>query len=172
MDGASKDVCRLVNEEKLRCKDQSWHWGVQVLRVRRMLGVTVSPQVNFSLESLITKSASKGFVSSVFSHVRYQIAALRKWFAANHALVGLLSCKKMVINKLISNLDSSTDALTCVYVRVLLHVRFLVEPFTAKVARIRSGVAVNQEMGWKCAAPLESFTALWTLKIINIVRKY
>ena len=78
MDGASKDVCRLVNEEKLRCKDQSRHRGFQVLRVRRMLGVTVSPQVNFSLESFITKSASKGFVSSVFSHVRYQIAALRK----------------------------------------------------------------------------------------------
>ena len=70
----------------------------------------------------------------------------------------------MVINKLISNLDSSTDALTCVYVRVLLHVRLLVEPFTAKVARIRSGVAVNQEVGRQRGTSLETFATFLAFK--------
>ena len=43
-----------------------------------MLRISVSSQVNFSLESFITEATAKRFVASVFSHVSYQIAALRE----------------------------------------------------------------------------------------------
>ena len=50
---------------------------------------------------------------------------------------------------------------------MFLHIRFLVKSFPTKVARIRPCVTVNKEMRGKGAAPLESFPALRTLKIIN-----
>ena len=54
--------------------------------------------------------------------------------------------------------------LTCVYVCVFLHVRFLMKSLTTEIARIRPGVTVNEEMCGKCAASLECFATLWTLK--------
>lgn len=103
----------------------------------------MSSQVNFSLESFLTQTASKRLVASVFSHVSYQVAALRERFSTDNAFVWLL---------------------TCMNVCVLLHVRFLMESFTTIVARVRPGVTVDEKMRGQSAATFESFPALWTLE--------
>ena len=60
----------------------------------RMLRISMSSQVNFSLESFFTKATTKGLVAGMFSHMSDQIAALRKGFPAHHALVRLLAFTK------------------------------------------------------------------------------
>lgn len=44
---------------------------------------------------------------------------------------------------------------TCVYIGVFLHVRLLVKAFTTVLARIRSRVAVNEQMRRQCRRSLE-----------------
>lgn len=53
--------------------------------------------------------------------------------------------------------------LTSMDVGVFLHVRLLMEPFTAVLAGIRPGVAVDQQVRWQRAGPLERFPALFAL---------
>ena len=55
-------------------------------------------------------------------------------------------------------------ALTCVYVRVLLHVGLLVEPLPAVLARVRPRVRVDQEVRGEGGAALETLAALITLR--------
>lgn len=58
------------------------------------------------------------------------------------------------------------------YVRMLLHVGFLVKPFTAKLARIRSGVGMDQQVRGQRRRPLERFTALFALEqFLHVVRR-
>ena len=52
---------------------------------------------------------------------------------------------------------------------MLLHVRFLMEPFTTVITRIWSSITVYQQMRGKCAASFESLCTLWTLKIFLLV---
>jgi hypothetical protein len=54
----------------------------------------------------------------------------------------------------------SEPFLTCVYVSVLLHVRLLVEPLSAVLARVGPGVRVYEEVSGQRRAPLERLAAL------------
>jgi len=51
-----------------------------------------------------------------------------------------------------------------VYVGVLLHVAFLMEPLAAELARIRPRVRVDQKVSAERAGPLEGFAALLALE--------
>ena len=53
---------------------------------------------------------------------------------------------------------------TCVYIGVLLHIRFLMEPLATEGAGIRPSVRVYQQMGGQSAAALECLATLGTLK--------
>lgn len=62
-------------------------------------------------------------------------------------------------------------ALTCVNVRVLFHVRFLVETFSAKLTRIRSRVRVDQQVRGQRGRSFERFAALFTFEqLLDAVR--
>ena len=56
-----------------------------------MLGLSVAAQVDLALEPLLAETAGKGFVAGVLPHVRDEVAALGKGFAAHHTFVRLLS---------------------------------------------------------------------------------
>ena len=55
-----------------------------------VLTVPVPPQIHFPLEPLLTKATGKRFVPGVFSHVGYQVAALREGLGTDDALMWLL----------------------------------------------------------------------------------
>jgi hypothetical protein len=57
----------------------------------RVLAVAVSTQVDFTLEGLVAKAASKRFVARVLAHVSDEIGRLAEGFAAHDALVRLLT---------------------------------------------------------------------------------
>ena len=57
-----------------------------------------------------------------------------------------------------------SSILTSVDVGMFLHIWFLVKSLATEVAWIWSGVAVDEEMCWECAAPLECLPTLMTLK--------
>lgn len=58
------------------------------------------------------------------------------------------------------------------YVRVLLHVGFLMEPFAAKLARIRSRVGMDQQMRGQGGRPFERFTTLFAFEqLFDVVRR-
>lgn len=46
------------------------------------------------------------------------------------------------------------------YICVFLHIRLLMEPLTAVLARVGPGVRMYEEMSGKCTGPLESFPTL------------
>ena len=48
------------------------------MMVGGMLRISMPPQVNFSLESFFTEATPEGFVARMFSHVSYEVAALRE----------------------------------------------------------------------------------------------
>ena len=47
---------------------------------------------------------------------------------------------------------------------MLLHVRFLMEPFSTVLTRVRPGVGVDQQVGREGGTSLERFSTLITLK--------
>lgn len=57
-----------------------------------------------------------------------------------------------------------SGTLTCMNVGVFFHVRFLVEPFAAILARVRSGVRMDEQMGGQSRGPFKRFAALLTLE--------
>lgn len=57
------------------------------------------------------------------------------------------------------------------YVRVFLHVGFLVEPLTAKLTRVRSRVRMDQQVRGQRGRSFERFAALFAFKqLFNVVR--
>lgn len=54
--------------------------------------------------------------------------------------------------------------LTRVYVRVLLHVGFLMEPLSAKLTRIRSRVGMDQQVRGQRGRPFKRFATLFAFE--------
>lgn len=56
-----------------------------------MLRFFVTSKVDFALKGTIAKSASKGFITGVLSHVGYEIGTLAEGFTADAAFVGFFT---------------------------------------------------------------------------------
>ena len=56
-----------------------------------MLSILVSSKVHFPLKSFITRVAGKRFITGVFSHVSYEVAALAEGFVTDYAFMRLFS---------------------------------------------------------------------------------
>lgn len=56
-----------------------------------MLGVTVSAQIHFALECLVTETTGERLVSCVFPHMCDEIRRLAERLPAYHTFVGLLT---------------------------------------------------------------------------------
>ena len=85
----------------------------------------MSPQVDFSIKCPRAKRTIKRFVSTMLSHVSDQVRRLTKALPTGSAQVG---------------------ALPGMNIRVLLHVRLLVESLSAEATSKRAGVAVDEHV--------------------------
>lgn len=65
-----------------------------VCSLESVLRLLVSPQVNFSLETLATQVTAERLESRVFPAVRDEVGALAEGLPAHLALVRLLTCGK------------------------------------------------------------------------------
>lgn len=68
--------------------------GVPGVRVEKeaVLRVRVTAQVHLPLEGSTAEAAGEGLEAAVFSSVGDQVGGLAECLAADHALVGLLTC--------------------------------------------------------------------------------
>jgi hypothetical protein len=60
---------------------------------RLVLRVSVSPEIDFSLESFFAYAAGEGFVAAVLPHVCNQVGGLAERLSADCTFVRLLACK-------------------------------------------------------------------------------
>lgn len=145
-----------------------------------MLRLLVSSQVHFSLETLPAEVTAERLKSRVFPAVRDEVGALAEGLPAHLALVRLLTCGKkrekfrwkwpfFTHDAQLLVLFKFTDVIlvlypppsppTCVDESVLLHVRLLVEPLPAVLARIRPRVRMDEQVRGKRGGALEAFAA-------------
>lgn len=137
-----------------------------------MLRLLVSPEVHFSLEALPTQVAAEGLEARVFPAVCDQVGALAEGLPAHLALVRLLSLddkSEEVCLDWITYIEISSDfnvffslpcsfemIPTCVNEGVLLHVRLLVEPLSAVLARIGPRVRMDKQVSGERGGALKA----------------
>lgn len=90
-----------------------------------MLSLLMPPKVHFPLKCSATEFAGKGLEARVLAGVSDQVGTLAERFAADLAFVGFLASMN---------------------VSMFLHIRLLVEPFPAVLARVGSGIGVDKQM--------------------------
>ena len=56
-----------------------------------MLSILVSSKIYFPLKSFLTRVAGEWFITGVFSHVSYEVAALAEGFLTDYAFMWLFT---------------------------------------------------------------------------------
>lgn len=110
---------------------------------KAVLAFVMSAKIHFPLEALGADLASERLESGVFAAVCDKVGALAEGLTAHLTFVRFL---------------------TCVYVGVFLHIRFLMKSLAAVLAGVRPSIRVNQKMGGQRRGAFESLPAHLALK--------